>query len=150
MTSSQSQRRRAPTIFDVAAEAGVSKSTVSNVLQGKVPVLAVTRQRVLDAMDQLGYEPNAGARYMRQRSRILGVVVGDLQNPFYAELAAEIEESAAKRNHTILLATTGDVPEREVERVRTLVQHRVAAMIFLCITGKAALRAVGGDVPSLF
>jgi LacI family transcriptional regulator len=148
--SPRRQQNRPPTIIDVAAVAGVSKSTVSNILQGKIPVQDQTRRRVLDAIAQLGYQPNAGARYMRQRSRILGVVVGDLRNPFYAEAAAHIEEYAALRDHTILLATTADVPEREVDRVQTLLEHRVAAMIFMCVPGRAALTTVSDDVTRVF
>lgn len=136
--------------MDVAAAAGVSKSTVSNVLQGKGPVHEATRQRVLDAIARLGYQPNAGARSMRQRSRILGVVVGDLRNPFHAELASHIEEHAALRDHTILLALTGGDAERELERVRTLVEHRVAGLVFVSFPCPEALSTVGPDTSTVF
>jgi LacI family transcriptional regulator len=66
---------RPPTIIDVARTAGVSKSTVSNVLQGKGTVDPDIRVRVSKAIEEIGYQPNAGARSMRQRSKVFGVVV---------------------------------------------------------------------------
>jgi DNA-binding LacI/PurR family transcriptional regulator len=142
--------RRPPTIIDVASYAGVSKSSVSNVLQGKRTVDETIRKRVLDAIDELGYRPNAGARYMRQRSKVLGVVVDDLTNPFHAELATYIEAYAAKRMHSILLVVTGSQLEHQSSRVRSLVEHRVAAMMFLSAPGKKALELVGPEIRKVF
>lgn len=142
--------RRPPTIIDVASFAGVSKSSVSNVLQGKKSVDAGIRERVLKAITALGYRPHAGARYMRQRSKVLGVVVDDLTNPFHAELATHIEAYAAKRMHSILLVITGAVPERESSRVRNLIEHRVAGMIFLSAPGRKALGLIGPDIRKVF
>jgi LacI family transcriptional regulator len=142
--------RRPPTIIDVASRAGVSKSSVSNVLQGKRTVDDAIRKRVLQAIDQLGYRPNAGARYMRQRSKVLGVVVDDLTNPFHAELATYIEASAAKRMHSILLVVTGSQLEHQSSRVRSLIEHRVAAMMFLSAPGKKVLELVGPEIRRVF
>ena len=73
---------KAPTIFDVAKAAGVSKSTVSNVVRGAEQVADGTRARVLDAIERLNYKPNAIARhFVQQRTTILGVLVGDLVEP---------------------------------------------------------------------
>ena len=139
-----------PTIYDVAARAGVSKSTVSNVLQGKVRVDDRTQQRVLKAIAELGYQPNAGARSLRQHSRVLGVLVGDLTNPFHAELAAHIEEQAALRQHSMLLVTTVGDPDREAERLRTLVEHRVAALLLLSKPQPHVLANLRADVRKVF
>ena len=77
-----------PTIVDVAAAAGVSKSTVSNVVRGADDVATATRERVLAAIELLGYTPNAIARqFVTQRTTILGVLTGDLSNPYYAQMA---------------------------------------------------------------
>jgi DNA-binding LacI/PurR family transcriptional regulator len=146
MTALPDTRHRAPTILDVAAYAGVSKSTVSNVLQGKVPVSEDKRERVLSAVAELGYQPNAGARSMRQGSRTLGVVVGDLLNPFHAELVTRLAEQAAQRGHAILLGTTGATLEREMDQVAMLLQHRVAAIIFTHEPRKESLALIGDDV----
>ncbi|KQU85599.1 hypothetical protein ASD12_31390 [Mesorhizobium sp. Root102] len=142
--------RRPPTIIDVASYAGVSKSSVSNVLQGKETVDAGIRARVLKAIDELGYRPNAGARYMRQRSKVLGVVVDDLTNPFHAELATYIEACAAKRMHSILLVVTGSLLEHQSSRVKSLIEHRVAAMMFLSSPGKKALALIGPEIRKVF
>jgi LacI family transcriptional regulator, galactose operon repressor len=152
VTASRPQQPpRAPTIIDVAHRAKVSKSTVSNVLQGKVRVDDATRERVLGAMSELGYRTNAGARSLRQRSQVLGVVVGDLRNPFHAEMAALIEGHAAANRHSILLATTGGVADKETARVQTLLEHRVAAIIFVAFSGSAAvLETIPAGVPRIF
>jgi LacI family transcriptional regulator len=142
---------RSPTIIDVAERAGTSKSTVSNVLQGKVHVDERTRARVLDAIADLGYRTNMAARHLRQRPRVLGVIVGDLRNPFHAELATQIERCASAAEHTILLATTNALPEQEAQRVEALVEHRVAAVLFLAFSGEeSVLRAFPTDIPRLF
>lgn len=142
---------RPPTIIDVAERAGTSKSTVSNVLQGKVHVDERTRARVLDAIAQLGYRTNVAARHLRQRPRVLGVIVGDLNNPFHAELATHIEQCASAADHTILLATTNALPEQEAQRVEALVEHRVAAVLFLAFSGEErVLGAFPDDIPRLF
>ena len=76
---------RRPTILDVAAVAGVSKSTVSNVMREATGVFADTRARVLAAVEQLGYRFNAAARNLVQRrTYLIGVVVWDLANAFDA------------------------------------------------------------------
>lgn len=142
--------RRPPTIIDVAIHAGVSKSTVSNVLQGKGTVDLAIRERVVLSIAQLGYQANAGARSMRQRSRVFGVVVGDLKNPFHAELAAFIEEFAAARQYSILLVSTGGFPERESERIRSMIEQRVAAVLFLSSPDPGTLRLLGEDIPRVF
>ena len=142
--------RRPPTIIDVALHAGVSKSTVSNVLQGKGTVDPAIRERVGRAIAKIGYQPNAGARSMRQRSKVFGVVVGDLKNPFHAELAAFIEEFAAEQQHSILLVSTGGYPERESERLRTLIEQRVAAVLFLSSPDSATLKLLGDNIPRVF
>lgn len=136
-----------PTIIDVARHAGVSKSTVSNVLQGKASVAEPLRQKVVAAVAELGYRPHVGARSMRQPPRVLGVVVGDLTNPFHAELAANVEDEAARRSYSILLATTGGVGQREADRVRSLLGHRVAALIFLSAPHRNGRQLLDGSTP---
>ena len=88
------------TIIEIAAEAGISKSTVSLVLKGSDAVHPETRERVNAAIRKLGYVYNRGAANLRQaRSNIVGMVINDLTNPFFAELAVGIERSfQAARN----------------------------------------------------
>jgi LacI family transcriptional regulator, galactose operon repressor len=139
-------------MVDVAREAGRSKSTVSAVIRGEPHITPETRKRVLDAIDKLGYRRNAAARYLaRQRSDALGVVVGDFRNPFHAEMAILVEQEAAKRGYTTLLATTGDDEEVQAARIRVLLEHRVAAIIFLAFAGpKRALAQIPKDTAAVF
>lgn len=140
-----------PTIIDVAKLAHASKSTVSNVLQGKPHVNEQTRERVMQAIEELGYRTNVAARHLRQRSRVLGVIVGDLRNPFHAEIAALIEERASAERHTMLLASTSGLPTQEEARVQALIEHRVAAVIFVAFSGEPkVLKMIPDDVCRLF
>src|SRR5205814_629223 len=128
--------RRHPTIHDVASHAGVSKSTVSNVVRGLPGVSESTRRRVLTSIDELGYRPNVLARQLVQRrTSILGVVVGDLANPFFAEMAKSVERHAAARGYTAMFCNTEGDSESELAGVETLLQHRVAGIVFLAFSG---------------
>lgn len=100
------------TIWDVAREAGTSKSTVSKVLRGQPHVAAATRGRVLDAIDRLGYRPNAAARSLVQRrAHVLGLVVADIRNPFFGEIAHAIATTAGEAGYgTILSDLSTDRP----------------------------------------
>jgi LacI family transcriptional regulator, galactose operon repressor len=128
--------RRPPTILDVASHAGVSKSTVSNVVRGIPGVSEATRRRVRTAIDELGYQPNVLARHLvQQRTSILGVLVGDLANPFFAEMAKSVERHAAARGYTAMFSNTEGESESELAGVDTLLQHRVAGIVFLAFSG---------------
>lgn len=133
--------KRPPTILDVADQAGVSKSTVSNVVRGISGVSEATRRRVRTAIDELGYQPNVLARHLvQQRTSILGVLVGDLANPFFAEMAKSVERHAAAHGYTAMFSNTEGDSESELAGVRTLLQHRVAGIVFLAFSGDARTR----------
>jgi DNA-binding LacI/PurR family transcriptional regulator len=128
-----------PTILDVARLAGVSKSTVSNVLRATGRVSAGTRTQVLAAIDELGYRPNVLARNLvRRRTSTLGLLVGDLANPFYSELAKLVEQRASAAGYTTMIANTDGRPDFERARVETLLEHRVAGILVLQLTGGRA------------
>src|SRR5437879_10765859 len=128
--------RRPPTILDVASRAGVSKSTVSNVVRDFPGVSESTRRRVRVAIDQLGYRPTVLARQLvQQRTNILGVVVGDLANPFFAEMAKLVERHAAARGYTAMFCNTEGDATSEVAGVETLLEYRVAGIVFLTFSG---------------
>ena len=107
------------TAHDVAARAGVSQPTVSQVLSGnpKARVSAETRARVLRAAEELGYRPNVLAQgLVRRRSFALGVVVPDLSNPFYAAVVSGAEKVASREGYAVFLCETGETPaERHLE-----------------------------------
>jgi LacI family transcriptional regulator len=141
---------RRPTIHDVAALSGVSKSTVSNVMRGADGVSAATRERVLDAVEQLGYRPNAAARNLVQRrTNLLGVVVWDLANAFDAELVKRIERHAAAHSYTTVVCSTGGRPELEASRIEALLEQRVDGIALLDFTGERAVlsRLLADRVP---
>jgi DNA-binding LacI/PurR family transcriptional regulator len=121
---------RHPTIHDVAARAGVSKSLVSLVMRDAPQVSEVRRRAVLRAADELGYRPNAVARSLvRNRSNVLGIVLSDLHNPFFVEVVDGIEDEAISSHHRALFNTGSRTPGREAEALETLLQLRVDGVI---------------------
>jgi LacI family transcriptional regulator len=128
--------RQRPTIVDVARRSGVSKSTVSNVIRDASNVSEATRRRVLAAVDELGYRPNALARQLvQQRTSTIGVVVGDLTNPIYSELVKLLEQHALALGYTTMVSNTDGHPEREAARIEALLQRRVAGIAMLQFSG---------------
>jgi DNA-binding LacI/PurR family transcriptional regulator len=129
-----------PTIVDVAARSGVSKSTVSNVIRGATAVSPAVRERVLAAVAELGYRPNGIARQLVQRrTSTLGVVVGDLGNPFYGELVKLFERHAQAQGFTTMVSNTDGSSERERARVDGFLERRVAGLALLQASGNPAL-----------
>jgi LacI family transcriptional regulator len=124
--------QRPPTIHDVAAEAGVSKSTVSNVVRGAEEVSEATRARVQAAIARLNYKPNAIARqFVKQRTTMLGVLVGDLSNPYYAQMAQVVERAAFRHGYTTMFCNIEGAEELAMTGVDALLEHRVAGIVFL-------------------
>ncbi len=145
--------RKPPTILDVASRAGVSKSTVSNVIRGVVGVSGDTRSKVDIAIKQLGYRPNILARQLvQQRTNILGVVVGDLANPFYAEMAKSVERYAAARGYTAMFCNTEGDSASELAGIETLLAQRVAGIVFFAFSGdsRTMRETLQHHVPAVF
>ncbi|MBD0318069.1 MAG: LacI family DNA-binding transcriptional regulator, partial [Thermoleophilia bacterium] len=138
---------RPPTILDVARRSGVSKSTVSNVLRDVASVAPSTRARVLTAIRELGYRPNAVARgLVSQRTNTLGILVGDLANPFYSELAKLVEGRASAAGYATIICNTDGRPESEAARIESLLEHRVAGLVMLQFSGnRDVLRGVTAE-----
>ncbi len=137
--SSAAVGRKAPTIFDVAAEAGVSKSTVSNVVRGVAEVSDATRERVLEAIERLNYKPNTIARqFVQQRTTMLGVLVGDLSNPYYAHMAQVVERVAFGFGYTTMFVNIEGADEIGVAGVDALLGHRVAGIVCLGFVGRSS------------
>jgi DNA-binding LacI/PurR family transcriptional regulator len=121
-----------PTILDVANEAGVSKSLVSLVMRGSERVSPSRRQAVLEAAKKLGYRPNAAARTMvRQRSYVVGVMVSNLRNPFFADVIDGIDTGVTGAGYRAILTTGNGVPERERHAIATLLEMRVDGLILV-------------------
>lgn len=102
------------TLAQVAQLAGVTAATVSNVLRNRGKVGAETRQRVLAAVDTLGYRPNLNARALVEgRPMSIALVVSSIANPFYPEFALEVERAARKLGYFLLVCNTNDDPAQE-------------------------------------
>ncbi|MCG0239824.1 MAG: LacI family transcriptional regulator [Firmicutes bacterium] len=123
--------QREPTIHDVARRAGVSVATVSRVLNGRGPVAEATRARVLAAVAELGYRPNAVARSLvRRRSCTVGVLVPDIANPFAAELVRGMEAEAAAHGYHIVLACSDLSIAQEVRYIGLFRERQVDGLIY--------------------
>ncbi len=135
-----------PGLKDVAARAGVSIKTVSNVVNGYVHVAPDTRARVQRAIEALGYQPNMAARQLRSgRSGVIALAVPELQSPYFAELAGRIVHAAERRSWTVLIDQTDGHAERERNLVAGLRRHAIDGLIFspLALAGEELAR--GGD-----
>ncbi len=117
-------------IKDVAERAGVSAATVSRVLAGKPYVSAAVRARVLGAAQALHYRPNRIARSLRvQRSRVIGLVVSDIQNPFFNQVVRAVEDAALPHGFAVFLCNTDENSEREALYLELLFDEQVAGVI---------------------
>ncbi|GMQ84739.1 MAG: LacI family DNA-binding transcriptional regulator [Acidimicrobiia bacterium] len=126
-----------PTILDVADEAGVSKSLVSLVMRGSDRVSPSSRKAVLEAAKRLGYRPNAAARTMvRQRSYVVGVMISNLHNPFFADVIDGVDVAATAAGYRAILTTGNGVPQRERHAIATLLEMRVDGLILVSPSGR--------------
>jgi LacI family transcriptional regulator len=122
--------RRPATIIDIARTAGVSKSTVSLALRAGRQVKPATRARIEAAIAQLGYVYNRGAANLRAaKSNFVGMLISDLTNPFFAELAVGIEDALYHLGFVPILANTNEDLDRQAYVLRSLREHNVAGII---------------------
>jgi LacI family transcriptional regulator len=127
------------TIKEVAERAGVSRSTTSRALAGNGYVAEAVRQRVRRAAEELGYVVDATARSLKQRSsRIIGVMVSDLRNAFYADLAYGAGKRAREAGFTMMLVDDGGDPDGELEAANAFVASRVAGVVLTPVADAAA------------
>jgi LacI family transcriptional regulator len=120
------------TIADVAREAGVSLMTVSRVINHKSDVSPSTRQRVWDIIERLGYRPSGLARGLAtSRTRTLGLVIPDVANPFFADVARGVEQQAYAEGYNVFLCNTDEDPRREEAVLQSLEEKRVDGLL-LC------------------
>src|ERR1700722_6744216 len=132
-----------PTILDVAAAAEVSTATVSRVLSNPEKVTETTRRRVLKAVRQLGYSPNAAAKSLRTLStRKLLVTVPDIANPFFSLIIQGIEEAALREGYAVVLGDTHHDPAREERYGEMLLRREADGLIFLGHSLSKAARAL--------
>jgi LacI family transcriptional regulator len=120
------------TMAEVAREAGVSKQTVSRVLNNKGEISQATRRQVLAVIERLDYRPSNIARGLAtNKTMTLGLVVPDIGNPFFSEITRGADGAAHAAGYSLLLGNTFEDPERETDVLRTLEEKRVDGIV-LC------------------
>ncbi|MYL39636.1 LacI family DNA-binding transcriptional regulator [Halobacillus litoralis] len=118
------------TIKDVAKHARVSVATVSRVLNNNGYVGAETRKKVMTAIEELNYSPNEVARSLYKRgSRLIGLLLPDITNPFFPQLARGVEDEAGRHGFRVLLGNSDEDIEKEMDYIQTFVQNNVVGMI---------------------
>jgi DNA-binding LacI/PurR family transcriptional regulator len=127
-------RRAKLTMDDVARAAGVSKQTVSAVINNKSGISEKTRVRVRQIVARLDYQPNLLAGSLRgQSSLTVGVVIPSITNPFYPEFVRGIEDEAQIHGYSLFLCNSDENPEKEVSYLQLLRRHRIAGLIAVTI-----------------
>ncbi|MGF0111792.1 catabolite control protein A [Streptococcus sp. SGI.013] len=120
------------TIYDVAREAGVSMATVSRVVNGNKNVKENTRKKVLEVIERLDYRPNAVARGLAsKKTTTVGVVIPNIANSYFSTLARGIDDIAAMYKYNIVLASSDEDDDKEVNVVNTLFAKQVDGIIFM-------------------
>ncbi|MFG2091091.1 LacI family DNA-binding transcriptional regulator [Spirillospora sp. NPDC048824] len=137
-------------IKQVAAHAGVSPGTVSNVLNRPERVAEPTRIRVEQAIRELGFVRNGSASTLRAgHSSTIGLMVLDLANPFFTDVARGVEDIASERGYAVILSSSGESDEREQRNLRVLAEQRVRGVLLTPVgdDGEAADRLQERGVP---
>lgn len=115
---------------DIAEAAGVSTATVSRVLSGKVNVRPEVREKVLKVVAQTNYKPNLAAQRLRSRkSTYIGLIVADIQSPFFASVARAVEDVAQKNNFSVILCNTDENHEKEHMYLEMMQSENAAGVI---------------------
>jgi LacI family transcriptional regulator len=124
--------RKPVTMRDVAELAGVSMATVSRVLNGSETVDPELAQRVRAAISRLKYQPNRAARALAgSRSAILGLLIIDIQNPFYMDVMRGVEEVAQQNGYLLVVCNSAEDPKKEQQYIEVLASERVAGVIIV-------------------
>jgi len=119
-------------LSDVAKRAKLSLATVSRVLSGSdYPVSASTRARVMRAAEELGYRPNEIARALvRRMTNTIGVIIGDITDPYFAEIARGVEDTASASGYLTIVCNADRNPSAELAYFQMLLEHQVAGIMF--------------------
>nr|BBH92226.1 LacI family transcriptional regulator [Thermogemmatispora argillosa] len=129
---SKGRGNRMATIEDVAKRAGVSISTVSRVFNGTRFVNPTIAERVRAAAQELNYQPSRAARVLRgNRSKILGLLITNIQNPFFTALVRGVEDVAHERGYSVILCNSDEDPHKERQYIEVLCAERVAGAILV-------------------
>lgn len=135
-------------IREVAKMAGVSPATVSRVMNGTANVNAEKKQRVLDAIEKTDFKPNEAARALyRKSARIIGVIVPNIDNPFFNEMAEAIEAETYKNNYRLTLCNSNNDVEKELHNIELLKRMNADGIILLTNGGESFQKVTESDIP---
>ena len=136
-----------PSIKDVAEAAGVSTATVSRVISNGLHVRPEVRERVMLAIEQLGYRPNLVARSLRsQQSNTIGLILSDISNPFFSSLSRAVEDAAYEQGFNVVLCNTDENPEKEAIYLNLMQDTNVAGTI-IAPTRQTTAALMKSDLP---
>lgn len=128
-------RRSRVSVRDVAQRAGVAASTVSRVLSNHPDVSQGTQQRVMAAVEELGYRPNVLGQMLRQgATKTVGFSIGDISNPLFAEIALGAEVAFSEHGYSVLLSNSMSNPDQELRNLQVLEQRRVDGLLLSVTT----------------
>lgn len=137
-------------IRDVARIAGVSPSTVSRVMNGTANVDEEKRERVLLAIEETGFKPNELARALfKQSSKMIGVIVPNIENPFFNELAKAVEEEAYRNGYKMLLCNSNNNTEKELMNIQMLNQMKADGIIIVTYSDKTGRALAECELPTV-
>jgi DNA-binding LacI/PurR family transcriptional regulator len=147
-------RSSTPTMRDVAKAAGVSIQTVSAIINEKPGITHETKERVLNAIQTLGYRPFSVARSLRtRRTHTLGLVVSDINNPVFSTLASIIEDAVHLTGYSLVVYNTHNDPHREQSCINAITQRWIDGVFFVSIgddpTGLEMLKSAGIPVVAI-
>jgi LacI family transcriptional regulator len=126
------QDKNMPTLADIAKIAGVGIMSVSRVVNGSRRVTPEVERKVRAAIKKIGYEPNEAARILKgHRSRVLGLIVPDLADPFFATCANAIQETALETGYMTLISACGHSEDVERQQARIMMQRHVAGLLVI-------------------
>jgi LacI family transcriptional regulator len=150
MGLNKARMERRPTIIDVAQKAGVSKSTVSLVLQNNPAVKNETRERVRQTMAEIGYVYNRAAANMRGgNAGLIGLVINDLRNPFFTEFATSVQMALSARGYATVLANSDEDPDLQAQVVAAMIEHGVSALIISPSYGAGSEAIARAGIPTM-
>lgn len=126
------------TLKDIAERVGVSKATVSMVLNNKnINVSKSTREKIFKAVEELNYIPNYVARSLStNKTETIGIILPDIENPFFSQISRAIEDAASRFNYNIILCNTDNKEHKEEQYIKLLISKSVDGIIFLTGVGK--------------
>ncbi|QEE28464.1 LacI family transcriptional regulator [Terriglobus albidus] len=138
------------TLADVAKAAGVATMTVSRYLHGNPNISAATARKVKAAIDRLGYRPNYAARVlMGQPSKVIGLILPNLANPFFSLIAHCVQQAAHARGYLVWIAATNDDPSSDLELIERMHDHHVDGLLLASSPGSTIPLEKMGGIPTV-